>query len=74
MNIKENDDILIPKLLENCFIMQNRSLRLDYKATESWLISVIKLIWGIFISVQMRTKAVREWTYSAEQAFENPRR
>ena len=28
--------------------MQNRRLRLDYKATESWLFSVTKLIWGIF--------------------------
>jgi len=42
--------------------MQNRRLRLDYEATESWLFSLIKLIWGIFISVQMRTKVVREWT------------
>jgi len=48
MNIKEHGYVLIPKLLENCFIMQNRSLRLDYKATESWLFSFIKLIWGIF--------------------------
>jgi hypothetical protein len=36
-------------------LMQNRSLRLDYKATESWLFSITKLIWGIFISDQMRT-------------------
>jgi hypothetical protein len=53
-------DVLIPKLLENCLIMQKRSLRLDYKATESWLISVIKLIWGIFISVRVRTLTVNK--------------
>ena len=29
---------------------------------------------GMFISVQMRTEVVQEWTYDAEQAFENPRR
>jgi hypothetical protein len=55
VNVKENGDILISKWLENCFISQTRRLRLDYKATESWLFSVTKLIWGIFISVQMRT-------------------
>jgi len=44
VNIKENDDILIPKLPGNCFIMQNRRLRLDYKATEYWLFFVTKLI------------------------------
>jgi hypothetical protein len=55
VNIKENDDILDPKLLRNCFIMQNRRLRLDYKATESGLFSAKRLIWGIFISVQMCT-------------------
>jgi hypothetical protein len=48
MNIKENGDTLNPKLLRNCLIMQNRSLRLDYKATKPWLFSVTKLIGGIF--------------------------
>ncbi|MBA7674047.1 hypothetical protein ES703_82254 [subsurface metagenome] len=60
MNIKENGDVLIPKLLGNCFIMQNRKLRLDYRAMESWLFSVTKLIWGIFISVRVRTLTVRK--------------
>ena len=58
MNIKEHGDILIPTLLENCFIMQKRSLRLDYEVTESWLVSVTKLIWGIFISIRIRTLTV----------------
>jgi len=58
VNIKENGDVLNPKLLENYFIMQKRSLRLHYKATESWLFSVTKLIWGIFISVRVRTLTV----------------
>jgi len=44
-NGTKNGDILNPKLLENCFIMQNRRMRLDYRATESWLFSVTKLIW-----------------------------
>ena len=43
------------KLLMNCFIMQNRRLRLDYKVAESGLFSAAKLIWGIFFSVQMWT-------------------
>ncbi len=29
VNIQENGNVLIPKLLGNCFIMQNRRLRLD---------------------------------------------
>jgi hypothetical protein len=37
----------MPKLPGNCFIMKKRRLRLDYKATESWLFSVAKLTWGI---------------------------
>ncbi len=41
----------ISLLLGNCFIMQKRSLRLDCRATESWLFYFIKLIWGIFIQV-----------------------
>ncbi len=49
LTLKENIDVLIPKVLWKCFIMKNRSLRLDYKATESWLFSFTKLIWGIFI-------------------------
>jgi len=64
MELKRNEDMTDPKLLNDCCIMQNRRLRLDYKATESGLFSATKLIWGIFISVQMRTKVVREWTYS----------
>ena len=28
-----------------------KRLRLDYKATESWLFSLTKLIWGIFIKL-----------------------
>ena len=56
--IKEG--ILDPKLLNDCFIMQKRSLRLDYKATESWLFSFIKLIWGILISVRVRTLTVKK--------------
>jgi len=60
MNIKKNGEVLIPKLLRNCDIMQNRRLRLDYKATESLLFSVTKLIWGIFISVRIRTLTVHK--------------
>ena len=48
MDVKENGDKLISKLLENCFISQSRRLRLDYEARESWLFSDTKLIWGIF--------------------------
>jgi len=33
---------------------------LDYKATESWLFSFIKLIWGIFILVRLRKLAVKK--------------
>jgi len=51
MNIKEHGYVSMPKLLKNCFIMQNRSLRLDNKATESWLFSFMKLKWGIFVQV-----------------------
>jgi hypothetical protein len=43
--IKEG--ILDPKLLIDCFNMQNRKLRLNYKATESGLFSATRLIWGI---------------------------
>ncbi len=50
-NIKEHCYVLMPKLLEKCFIMQKRSLRLDYEVTESWPFSITKLIWGIFIFV-----------------------
>jgi len=55
VEIKRNEYMLNPKLLRNCLIMQNRRLRLDYKAAESALFSVARLIWGIFISVHMRT-------------------
>ncbi len=45
VKIKENSNVLIPKLLGNRFIMQNRRLKLDYKAMQSWLFSFTKLIW-----------------------------
>lgn len=32
-----------------------RRLRLNYKPIESWIYSFLRLIWGIFICVQMRT-------------------
>jgi hypothetical protein len=51
VNIKENGDVLIPKLLAKGFIMQNRSSRLDCGATESRLFSFIKWIWGIFLKI-----------------------
>jgi hypothetical protein len=55
VNVKENGDTLNTKMLENRFIMQNKKLKIDYKAMEFWLFNVTKLIWGIFISVQMCT-------------------
>ena len=55
MNINDDGDILNPEMLWNCFIIQNRRRTLDYKARESWLFFNIRLIWGIFIFVHMRT-------------------
>jgi len=46
---------LIPKLLNEYFVMQYRRSRLNYKARESWLFSDKKLKWRIFISIQIRT-------------------
>jgi len=43
MNIKKNGDILNPKMLWNCFIMQNNSLRLDCTSTKSRIFSFTKL-------------------------------
>jgi hypothetical protein len=74
MNIRLNSDSLVPNMRINLSILHNNVLGMNYKPLGSRIYSFIKLIWGIFISVQMRTKVVREWTYSAEQAFENPRR
>jgi len=64
VDIKENGDVLIPKLLGNRFIMQNRRLRLDCRATESWLFSFIKLIWEIFIYI-LPLGMIKMMAYSA---------
>ena len=39
---------------------------MNYKPLESQTYSFVKLIWEIFISIQMRTLFVREWTYSVK--------
>jgi len=44
------------------------------KPLESRIYSFVKQIWGIFIFIQMCTQVIREWTYGAEQAFENQRK
>jgi len=41
--------ILDHKLLSDCFIKPNRSLRLDYKATDARLFSAAKFIWVIVL-------------------------
>ena len=74
MNIRLNSDSLVPNMRINFSILQNSVLGMNYKPRESRIYSYVKLIWGIFISVQEWTLVVREWTYSVEQAFENPRR
>jgi len=51
VELKRNEGMLDPKLLNDCFIMQNRRLRLDYKATESRLFSTTELIWGILFEM-----------------------
>jgi hypothetical protein len=52
VNIKENGDILILKMLGNYYIIQKRRIRPDCKVTEIWQFSVTKLIWGILIISQ----------------------
>ena len=49
-------------------------LRPDYKATESWLISVIKLIWEMFISVQLRALTVNKSYTVCFIVLENPQK
>jgi hypothetical protein len=55
MNIRLNSDSLVLNIRINPSILQNNVLGMNYKPRESRIYSFIVLIWGIFISVQMRT-------------------
>jgi hypothetical protein len=55
VNVKENGVVLNPKMLWKCFSIQNNCQRLDYTSTKSRPFSFTRLIWGIFISVQLCT-------------------
>jgi len=46
---------------------------MNYKPLEFRIYSSVKFIWGIFISVQMRTLAVRKGTQCADEVFKDPR-
>jgi len=66
MNIRLNIDSLVPNIQITPSILQKTVMGMNYKPKESWIYSFVKLIWGIFISVQMCTLVVREWTHSVE--------
>jgi len=54
-NIRLNSDSLVPNMRINPSNLQNTVMGINYKPMESRINSFVKLIWGIFISVQMRT-------------------
>jgi len=66
MNIRLKSGSFVPNMRINPSILQNNVLGMNYKPLESQTYSFVKLIWEIFISIQMRTLFVREWTYSVK--------
>ncbi len=73
MNIRLNSDSLVPNMQISPSILQNNVLGMNNKPLESRIYSFMKLIWGMFISVQMRTEIVREWTYRLNKHSKTPR-
>ena len=55
MNIRQNSGSLVPNMRINPSILENNVLGMNNKFTEFRICSFVKLIWGIFISVRMRT-------------------
>ena len=53
MNIKLNNDSLVPNRRINPSIIRNDVLEMNYIPIESRIYSFRKLIWGMLISVQM---------------------
>ncbi len=55
MIIRLNSDLIVPYMRINPSILQNKVLGMINKPLKSRIYSFVKLIWGIFISAQMRT-------------------
>lgn len=55
MNIRLNIDSLVPNKRINASILQNTILGMNYKPKEFLIYSLVVLIWGICIFVQMHT-------------------
>jgi hypothetical protein len=53
MNIKLNSDSLGPNMQITPSIIKNNVLEMNYIPIESRVYSFVKLIWGMFISVQV---------------------
>jgi len=60
MNIRLNSGSLVPNMRINPSILQNNVLGMNCKPMESRIYSFVKLIWGIFISVRVRTLTVNK--------------
>jgi hypothetical protein len=64
--------MLNPKIHWKYYITQDNSQRLDCSSLNSRFFSFTKLIWGIFIFVQIGIWVVREWTFGDEKALAIP--